>query len=976
MKQQRVFTKKNVGQAFGSTLVLFALLAFLSVGTTHLWGLAAGLYFLFGMPGYWFFLPFLLVIGLLFCIHGDTYKGAFGSRGVYGFFLFLLGLCTLWTDVGMEGAESSKNYSAFMDNFQAAISDQNFLLNNSLGGGIFGYTFASLLASGGRGLIFTIAILVMILGLAIITWPLLTRLFRHIKGVLVLAKAKRDGQKAREKNDEENLAHAERIAEANPLPMEEGVSYEAPNRPAPLIGAPLASGDPTPSPAEIAAPAMPEASAPETAVTPTVSRSELYASKPLNVLPQDVTTSEFAKETYDASPSELEVSGLQEAFFDPNAANARAAQASADSQSQATPSYSNEVLTPEEEKKREEKAVEAPKAPTPLSNQVSLDETVPLPEPTPAETSQQKEPISASSSDLSSAPAAASEPAVEPETLVHPEPTPLVEPEPEPAPLPKKAEPEPAPLVAEPEPEPEPAPADPDAQPSAKPRPKYTFPPLSLLKVYPPNGKEKEMKEEAEANSVIINQTFANFKVGARVVSYTIGPSVTRYDIQCDPDVQVSSLDHYMPDISVHLGGVAVRFEAIVRGKITSGLEIVNKTSQTVPLKDVVAALPSDSKKNLYIPFGESISGDFISADLSDFPHMLVAGATGSGKSVFMHGMIMSLIMRNRPEDLKIVMVDPKHVEMACYKEIPHLLCPIIKEPTEAKVCFEKLISEMERRYRVFEDAGVRNIREFNEYAEPKGLEKLPFIVVVVDEFADLVDNCKDIGGYVVRLAQKARAAGMHLIISTQRPSVDVITGVIKANLQTRVALSVASPTDSVTILNQGGAEELAGRGDMLVDCPLVSKTGLTRVQGCYVETSEIAAVTTYIKNQVKTEYDPRFLDLVDHEAQAQEQQAIAEANAPSKAELKAAEGDQFYEYVKGMIETQEYTSISRIQREFGVGFPRAGKLFARLQNEGIVSQTAESSSKGCKVLVKATSAPSLNPGSTDSATLAPTKPE
>jgi S-DNA-T family DNA segregation ATPase FtsK/SpoIIIE len=526
--------------------------------------------------------------------------------------------------------------------------------------------------------------------------------------------------------------------------------------------------------------------------------------------------------------------------------------------------------------------------------------------------------------------------------------------------------PAPAPSVPAPqngvesEPEPE------ASQPKAMPRPDYKFPSIELLKNYQNQGNIAEKQAECDHRCQLINQAMTDLHAGAHVVSYCIGPSVTRYDIQTDPDVSVSSLGKYVKDISVRLGGVSTRYEEVVRGKSTSGLEIANSTTTTVSLKEMVNSLPKGDKYNLVIPFGKSISGEYIFSDLSEFPHMLVAGTTGSGKSIFMHGVIMSLIMRNRPEDLKLVVVDPKRVEMGKYKDLPHLLCPIIKEPSQAKVCFQKLISEMERRYTLFELSSVSNIRQFNtEYAPEAGVEKLPFIVVVIDEYADLVDTCKDIGESVVRLAQKARAAGIHLVLATQRPSVSVITGVIKANLPCRVALSMNSATDSLTILGEGGAEDLVGHGDMLVDCSQVARNGFTRCQGCMVDNNEIKAVTDFIRSEAVVQYDPAFLDLVDHEAQ--EKAEAAAAPVISKSELKAAQGDDLYNTIKADIMTKEYTSISKIQREYGVGFPRAGKIFARLQSEGIVAAAPEtaSSAKGCKVLVHEAQA-SNNAGSTD----------
>ncbi|MBR3675072.1 MAG: hypothetical protein IKN69_02910, partial [Bacilli bacterium] len=536
------------------------------------------------------------------------------------------------------------------------------------------------------------------------------------------------------------------------------------------------------------------------------------------------------------------------------------------------------------------------------------------------------------------------------------------EPEPEPAPVPVVN------VVKEPEPAPEPEPdPTPELSPferklrelhaeKATPLPDYTFPGLDLLKTYSNDQNAEQIQADCQNTVNIINQTFANLGVGAQAVGFTVGPSVTRYDIQPDTGVSVSSIGRYMKDISMRLNGVAVRFEEVVRGKVTSGLEIANLKTTIVSLKEMIESMPTDPSANMYVPFGMNISGECICSDLSKFPHLLVSGTTGSGKSIFMHGLIMSLIMRNRPEDCKIVLVDPKRVEMSKYKDLPHLLCPIIKEPSEAKVCMDKLIEEMERRYRLFELAEVRDIRAFNSFYAPKnGLKKLPFISVFIDEYADLSDTCKNIGEAVVRLAQKARAAGIHLVIATQRPSVQVITGVIKANIPVRVALSMSSAIDSQTIIGQGGAEDLVGHGDMLIDCSLIARNGLTRAQGCLVDDGEIEKVVSFINSQgLGTMYDDNFLDLVDHEAEAK----AAEAAMPtvSRAELKAQSDEDFYNMVKEQVMATEYTSISKIQRQFGVGFPRAGKLFAMLQADGIVAMAPDSpsSSKGCKVLVHA----------------------
>lgn len=489
--------------------------------------------------------------------------------------------------------------------------------------------------------------------------------------------------------------------------------------------------------------------------------------------------------------------------------------------------------------------------------------------------------------------------------------------------------------------------------PHKKPLKPYKLPSYDLLKDYPPSPEAEQEKLNCERRKISINEVFSSFHVGAYVEDYTIGPSVTRYNIRTEDGVSVGSLAKYVNDISVRLNGVGVRFETIVRGRNTSGLEIPNDHTSTVSLKQMVKALPQKPGTGLYVPFGVNIDNAPIFANLADFPHLLTAGGTGSGKSVFLTGLIMSLIMRNRPEDVKLVLIDPKRVEMAKYQNLPHLLCPIVKEPSEAKVCLDKLIQEMETRYKAFETAGVKDIGEWNnEFVSDSDYAKMSYIVVFIDEYADLSDCCKNVGDSVVRLAQKARAAGIHLVIATQRPSVSVITGTIKANILVRVALSMSSAIDSQTILGSGGAEELIGHGDMLVDCGQVSRMGFTRCQGCFCDGHEINAVCDFIRSQMEPDYSPMFLDLVDHEAVTE---TVQDRIMPlSKSEAAARSLDSFYESVKSSVMEMEYTSISRIQRQFGVGFPRAGKLISRLQKEGIVANAPDvaGSSKGFRVLV------------------------
>lgn len=442
-----------------------------------------------------------------------------------------------------------------------------------------------------------------------------------------------------------------------------------------------------------------------------------------------------------------------------------------------------------------------------------------------------------------------------------------------------------------------------------------------------------------------INEILADLKIGAKVISYKIGPSVTRFDLQTDRGVSINGFEKYISDISIKLGGLEARFVPVIQGKSTSGIEIENVSKNTVYFKDVYAHLPEKKPGKFFIPFGKNISGDYIQADLADFPHLLVCGTTGSGKSIFMHSVILSLIMRSSMDELRLVMVDPKRVEFGKYKDLPHLLCPIISEPIEANATLLKLVDEMEDRFTIFENTGVSNIKQYNEYARDNNIETLPYIIVIVDEYADLVDSVKAIAQPVQRLGQKARAAGIHMIIATQRPSTDVITGTIKANLTVRVALMTSSATDSVVALGEGGAEKLLGNGDMLVSCPLVSKQEKIRVQGCLVENPEIQRVCTYLKDKYPLEYNEKFLNLLEK----------SRVNSTDFGVIHPSNGeDEKYEEIKKYImETKDYCSISMIQREFQFGYARSSKIFNRLLEENIIEKASSgNSSKGAKVLV------------------------
>ena len=400
--------------------------------------------------------------------------------------------------------------------------------------------------------------------------------------------------------------------------------------------------------------------------------------------------------------------------------------------------------------------------------------------------------------------------------------------------------------------------------------------------------------------------------------------------------------------ISVKLGGIKISIETIVEGKTTSAIIVPNKKSAKVKFKETFLALPPVSKSSYYIPFGKNISGENVHAKFTSFPHFLVAGTSGSGKSVYVNSVITTLIMRNTPEQLRLILIDPKRIEFSIYKDIPHLLCPVITDTNLASPTIKKLVAEMERRYLLLEMSGCSDIEEFNEYAEEVGIQKVPTILAVLDEFGNLVEDDKTISEHILKLAAKARAAAIHLLIATQRPSVNVITGTIKANLDTRVCLSVSSSQDSQVVLDKGGAENLCGNGDMLVSCTKLTRNGFVRAQGCLIEKSEIRRVCEFLRKNNTLEYDPTFVNVKPEVKETKP----ADIPTLSLQEQRSKSDDELYNQIKSDVMCQEYTSMSRIQREYNIGFNRAGKMMNRLVQEGIVAPPdSQSSSKGSRVL-------------------------
>lgn len=961
--KNKIYTPNHLTRALGATLAISSLIFFLSAFTKTTWGIAFLFEYIFGILGYWILLPVFLFYGLWNLFGGIEGKKKITWKIILGFFLLFIGISLISGYI--SASFYTKNNLDLYDLYGTEKTGLKgeFVLGKGIfdtneGGGILFTGLASLINLVGDALTITISIVVILGGVVLILLPFILRFAHFVSSKCGAYKAKKESEASLREAEEESRRALEKYVEENqPIEMNETVS-------------------PSPLSYEV----KPEDPLPENIP----SRTNLYHSKAVSEVspvPQETTPVEPAKEN--VFVQETFENKMQEAVFKPEEevkptiSTPKKAEARKEivleektlPKEEIKPDFGEIVLSSGEtneipntnmtQKVEEEKIVSIPV--TPIVNETPLEEPLLKEETVSEDSSYQQETKEETPVAPTPAPKKKTSPVVNEvkkesvlsvkETPSYPEEKEEVQIQPvevEPLPIEEETKEESVLLQKKEISQEEKLGIKP-----AKERPPYEFPPEDLLKTYTVDPSIVEQnKLLCQQRTDIINQTFESFNVGAKVVSYTIGPSVTRYDIEVDRGTSVSSVGRYIKDISAHLGGVHTRYEEIIMGKTTSGLEIANDRSTTVSFREMLDALPKDPSKNMFVPFGVDISGNKICADLSEFPHMLIAGGTGSGKSVFAHGILASLIMRNRPEDLKLVLIDPKRVEMVKYHDIPHLLCPVIKEPSQAKVCLDKLIDEMEKRLLLFEFAGVRNIRSYNEKYCPKtGSERMPFIVVFIDEYADLSNTCKNIGESVVRIAQKARAAGIHLIVATQRPSVDVITGVIKANLGVRVALKVKSTQDSQTVLGRSGAEELNGYGDMLVDCAQISRGGgFVRCQGCFVQDEELDAVTDFIRSQQKVEYDPNFTDLSDHS----NDEKIAEENEKiERAAQREKEKGDLYETIKADVMTQEYTSISKIQRTYSVGFPRAGKIFNRLKAEGIVGEPdSQSSAKGARVLI------------------------
>ena len=458
----------------------------------------------------------------------------------------------------------------------------------------------------------------------------------------------------------------------------------------------------------------------------------------------------------------------------------------------------------------------------------------------------------------------------------------------------------------------------------------YTYPKLDLLNNNAKSKMKNEDKQDLFDNANKLEDTLMSFGVEAKVLQVTKGPSVTRFEIQPSPGVKVSKIVNLQDDIALGLAASAVRMEAPIPGKSAIGIEVPNKKQTPVFLREVLDSKEfQESTKKISFALGKDITGTCIVGDLSEMPHMLIAGATGSGKSVCINSLIVSLLYKYSPDEIKLLMIDPKVVELSIYNGIPHLLIPVVTEPKKAAGALNWAVNEMDKRYELFTKYKVKNIKSYNQQVD-KGFisEKLPYIVLIVDELADLMMTCpNDVEDYICRLAQKARAAGIHLIIATQRPSVDVITGVIKANIPSRISFAVSSGVDSRTILDQTGAEKLLGRGDMLYS-PMGANKPL-RIQGAFISEEEVENVVDFIKSsEDEVNYREEIIEHINNEN-------LSSSSHSGDSE----ENDELLdEAIKLVVEYQQ-ASTSFIQSKLRIGFNRASRIMEELEAKGIISE-------------------------------------
>lgn len=476
----------------------------------------------------------------------------------------------------------------------------------------------------------------------------------------------------------------------------------------------------------------------------------------------------------------------------------------------------------------------------------------------------------------------------------------------------------------------------------------YIYPPITLLAKGQKNN-NKENTESIKTNVPILEQVFHDFNIEAHVVAANVGPSVTQFEMDVKAGTKVSKILSINREIALALGAKDVRIQAPIPGKKTIGVEIPNKTISMVTVREIMEKIPKEKEKSkLLVTLGKSIMGSPVFCEINKTPHLLVAGSTGSGKSVCINSIIISILMRTKPDEVKLVLVDPKKVELSMYNGVPHLLAPVVTDPKKANIALKKIVVEMENRYDVFSNNGVKNIEGYNNMIDRKNeslpdgekLKRMPFIVVIIDELADLMlVAAKEVEDSIMRITQMARAAGIHLIVATQRPSTDVITGVVKANIPSRISFAVSSQIDSRTILDMGGAEKLLGKGDMLF-LPMGENTP-QRVQGTFISEEEINAVVNHTISQQKARYDETLT--MDEE----EMGATTMVDSGTNDDYD----EPLYNDIVEFVVTQGKASASLLQRRFRLGYNRAARAIDILEERGIVGPN--NGSKPREVLVK-----------------------
>lgn len=483
---------------------------------------------------------------------------------------------------------------------------------------------------------------------------------------------------------------------------------------------------------------------------------------------------------------------------------------------------------------------------------------------------------------------------------------------------------------------------------------KYQLPPISLLNQ--PKKKQKGMDSNAiEKNIEILEQVLRDFKINGKVVEVHIGPTVAQYELEIASGTRVNKITSINREIALALAKKDVRIEAPIPGKNTVGIEFANEVATPVSFYEIInsSLMQNALDKKLMVPLGKSIMGDIGVCEINKMPHMLIAGTTGSGKSVCVNGIICSILMRARPDEVKLVMVDPKVVELSVYNGIPHLLCPVVSDPKKAAVALAKMVAEMERRYETFSESKTKNIEGYNAYVdkfnsnikeEYEKKQRMPYIVVIIDELADLMMvAAKEVEDSILRITQKARAAGIHLIVATQRPSTEVITGLIKANIPSRISFAVGSGIDSRTILDQTGAEKLLGKGDMLF-LP-IGQNSPVRIQGSFITDDEIKKIIDFTIEQQKAQYDEALLNLEDVESREK-----SNSSSATNTEEIDDEDPLYNEIVEFVIHTQK-ASASLLQRKFKLGYNRAARIIDLLEERGIIGPA--NGSKPREVLVQ-----------------------